>query len=82
MVPDDELVSEEHFKAKCEMYRKFSQKSFFSLNGDKNLILTVFYMHEMFPHTSVPKRDYLLSRKVKETTSYFFVDPTDKLAEN
>lgn len=62
--------------------QKILTEKFFSFNGDKNLILTVFYMHEMFPHTSVPKRDYLLSRKVKETTSYFFVDPTDKLAEN
>lgn len=82
MVPDEELVSEEHFKAKCEMYIKFSQKSF-SFNGDKNLILTVFCMQEMFsPHTSVPKRDYLLSREMKVATSHFFVDPTDKLAEN
>lgn len=82
MVPDEELVSEEHFKAWCEMYRKFSQKSI-SFNGEKNLILTVFYMHEIFsPHTSVPKRDYLPSREVKVTPSHFFVDPTDKLAEN
>lgn len=81
MVPDEELLSEEHFKAKWKMYRKFAQESF-SFNGDKNLILTVFYMQEMFsPHTSVPKKDYLISREVK-VASHFFVDPTDKLAEN
>lgn len=81
MVPDEELLSEEHFKAKREMYRKLTQGSF-SFNGDINLILTVFYMQEMFsPHTSVPKKVYLISREVK-VTSHFFVDPTDKLTEN
>lgn len=81
MVFDEELVSEEHFKAKREMYRKFSQKSS-SFNGDKNLILTVFYMKEIFsPHTSTPKRAYLLSKEAKVTTSHFFMNPMDKLAE-
>lgn len=60
MLPDENLVYEEHFKARWEMYGEFLQQSFF-FEWQGKLILTVFCMQKVLsPHNSVPKGDYLL----------------------
>lgn len=64
MVSDEKFVYDEHFKDKWEMYGKLLQQGF-SFSGREKLILTVFCMQEMFsPHTSVPRRDYLLMKHI------------------
>lgn len=64
MVSDEKFVYDEHFKDKQEIYGKLLQQSF-SFNVREKLILTVFCMQEIFsPHTSIPRRDYLLMKHV------------------